>query len=294
MNRITLFGVTAIFLAVSTAVRGDEKSDLLAKQKAAAEANWKKLEIPNAPRVVETAQFLIYSRLPEAKTKALGATLDTLFATATKALKFTDKDRPWPGKLAVYLVPERVDFVDFMRKVVKKAPAEDDLSFSEVRGDEAMLVIGAPKAEQVDAEDQAKTELTTMLLKRKMGAGEPPPWVSIGFAKASAHRAATKARVTVKAPAGVPLAYLWAEGANPTVVQNYSTYVIDYMAYGPMADSFPTFVGALRPGETGNAPAMKEVLESIKMDEITLELYARRWAKPPTPKVPLVKPKPEK
>jgi len=99
------------------AVRADEKSDTLAKQKAAADANWKKLEIPNASPMVETPHFLIYSRQSEAKAKALGATLDKVFATATKALKYDDKDRPWPGKLAIYLVPERSQFVDFMRKV---------------------------------------------------------------------------------------------------------------------------------------------------------------------------------
>lgn len=292
MKLITYCGVTATLIALSAVGRADEKSEMLARQKAVAQENWKKLEIPKAPPLVETPQFLIHSRLPEARTKALGAALESIFATATKALKFTEKERPWPGKLAIYIVPDRGEFVNFMRKVVKKAPTEDDLSFSEVRGDEAMLVIGAPKAELVDAEDQTKIELTTLLLKRKMGAGEPPPWVAIGFAKASAHRAATKAKVTVKPPA-VPLAYLWAEDANPMVVQNYATYVIDYMAYGPMGDSFATFVGALRPGETGNAPGMKEVLESIKMDEMTLELYARRWAKPPTPKSP-IKPKPDK
>jgi hypothetical protein len=292
VNRITLFGVTAIVLVLPVAARADEKSDIIAKQKAAAEANWKKLEIPSLPPLVETPKFLICSRLSPAKTKALGATLETLFATAAKALKFDEKSPPWPGKLATYVVPDRGDFVDFMRKVVKKAPSEDDMSFSEVRGDEAMLVIGTPKAGQVDAEDQAKIELTTMLLKRKMGAGDPPPWVAIGFAKSSAHRAATKSKVTVKPPA-VQLNYLWADGAEPAVVERYSTYVIDYMAYGPMADSFATFVGALRPGETGLAPSMKEVLESVKMDEATLELYARNWKKPPMAKLPPLK-KPDK
>jgi hypothetical protein len=108
--------------------------------------------------------------------------------------------------------------------------------------------------------------------------------VQIGFAKASAHRAAAKSRVPVRAPAGVPLNYLWAEGGNAKIVANYATAVIDYMAYGPIADSFDTFVGALRPGENGMPPSMKDALASIKMTEATLEYCARRWIKPTTPK----------
>jgi hypothetical protein len=277
-------------LTFSSALRADDRSELLAKQKAAAEENWKKMEFGKSASSAETPNFLIYARLPEAKTKTLGAALEKLFATAGKALKFDDKERPWPGKLVVYVVPERGDFASLMRKVVKKSPGEDDASFSEVRGDDAILVVGAPKADQVDAEEQAKMELTTMLLKRKMGAGEPPPWVQIGFAKASVYRAATKAKPPVRAPAGVPLNYMWAEGGNAKIVANYATYVIDYMAYGPIADSFATFVAALRPGEGGTAPSMNDALASIKMTEATLEYCARRWIKPSKGKNPPKKP----
>ena len=213
--------------------------------------------------------------------------MEQIHATATKALKYTDKDRPWPGKLAVFLLKDRAEFVDFMRHTVKKSPGEDDASFGEVRGDDAILIVGMPKGERVDPEEQAKSEFTTMLLKRKMGAGEPPAWVHIGFAHASAHRAIAKSRVTVRPPASAPLSYLWADGANAQAKHNYATYVIDYMAYGPLSDSFATFVEALRPGENGMSPSMKTVLESIKLDEATLEIAARRWIKPPA-----VKPKP--
>lgn len=290
VNRFRLLSLAAMVLISSSALYADDKSEMLAKQKAAADENWKKMEFGKSASTAETPNFLIYSRLPEAKTKALAAGLDKLFATAGKALKYSDKERPWPGKLVVYVVPDRNDFVSFMRKIVKKSPGEDDTSFSEVRGDDAMIVVGAPKADQIEPEEQAKRELATMLLKKKMAAGEPPAWVSIGFANASIHRAATKSRVTVRPPAGVPLNYLWMDGANPKVLSNYATYVVDYLAYGPMADSFDTFVGALRPGENGMAPGMKEVLESIKMNEMTLEYCARRWMKPPTAK----KPKPGK
>ncbi len=282
MNRFTI--VTAFALLCSAALRADDQSEMLAKQKAAAEENWKKMEFGKAATEVETPSFLILSRQTEAKTKALAASLEKIFATAKKPLKYSDQDRPWPGRLIVYVVPDRNEFVTFMRRVVKKSASDDDLSFSEVRGDDAALVIGSPKGDSVEPEAQAKMELTTMLLKRKIGAGSPPAWVAIGFAKASAHRAISNTRVPAQAPAGVPLAYLWADGANPKVVQNYSTYVIDYMAYGPLADLFPTFVAALRPGENGMAPSMKEVLQSIKMNEAALEIYARRWAKLPKTK----------
>lgn len=286
---LTVALVTSLTIQVA---RSQEKDEVLPKQKAAAEANWKKMEFKNAPPMVETAHFLIYSMQPEVKTKALGAILDKIYATALKPLKYEKDDRPWPGKLAVYILQDRGEFVDFMRRAVKQSLSENDVGFSEVRGDLATLVIGAPKSGKVDSEDQAKVELSTFMLRRKMTAGTPPEWVAVGFARSTLHRALTKSKVTARAPAGVPLAYLWTENADPRVMSNYATYVIDYLAYGPMADAFANFVTALRPGEDDNPPNMKTVLESIKLDETSLEIYARRWLKPPVAKPP-VKPKPQ-
>ena len=51
-------------------LRADEKDDAAAtaaKQKAAAEDLWKKMEFEKSPALVESKNFLLYSRLPDAR-----------------------------------------------------------------------------------------------------------------------------------------------------------------------------------------------------------------------------------
>src|SRR5260221_13884817 len=142
-----------------TATRADEHEDALAKQKTAAEAAWKKLEFKDPAAPVETPNLIVYSRLSAEKTKALGASLDKIFAVALKALKYDAMDKPWPGKLAVFVLPERGEFVDYMRKVARQAPGEADVSYSNVSGAFASLAVGAPGIGLDEPDEPARVEL---------------------------------------------------------------------------------------------------------------------------------------
>jgi hypothetical protein len=289
--------VPALLALAPLIAHADDTDEALAKQKSAAAANWKKMEFAkDAGGLIETPNLLIYSRQPEAKTKLLGASLEKVMAVALKALQYDAMDRPWPGKLAVYILPERGEFVEFMRKVIRKSPGESDISHGSVSGDVAQIVVGAPRAGTSEPDESARLELAHLLLQRKLGGAEPPEWLSQGFAKASNFRASNK---TGKAAA--PPAYqfkdLWNENLPLPLKTRTATFFVDYLAYGPAADVFPAFVGALRPEEGGGMPSVKTVLEAIKMDQAGLELYARNWKKPPAPKAPIKpkdKPKPDK
>src|SRR5262245_64034392 len=86
---------------------GQDKKDAkpeAARQKAAAVANMKKAELGNSA-VVETDNFLVVTTLSEEKAKALGALLEKVVPVARKALQYDEKDVPWKGKLAVYVLP---------------------------------------------------------------------------------------------------------------------------------------------------------------------------------------------
>jgi hypothetical protein len=289
VNHVAKLGMFA-FVLFPAGLNADGGDDALTKQKAAAEATWKKMEFgKDAAPLVETPNLLVYSRLPEAKTKALLTSLDKIMPLALKALKYDAMDRPWAGKLTVYILPDRGDFVEFMRKIIRKSPGEDDLSYSSVSGDDAMMAIGAPRSGMEDPEELAHLELANVLLRKKLGGAEPPAWLVTGFAHASAHRAINK---TAKAASAPRLAFkeLWNETLPPQQKANAATYFVDYLAYGPVSEVFPDFVTALRPGENGAMPMPKDVYDAIKMDERTLEYYARNWKKPPTPKTP-TKPK---
>ena len=289
MNARTLAGLTALAL-LAPAAHADEASEALAKQKGAAESNWKKVEFDKPAPMVETTHFLLFAQAPEARTKALGSGMDKMYATMLKALDYKGDDRPWPGKLPVYVFTDRTEFVTFMRKVVKKSPKEDDSSHFAFKAEDSILVVGMPKTGKVDGELEAKYQLATAVLERKMGAGEPPDWVAQGFADASMYRAANpnskgKGRWTMP---NAPVAEIWGENLSPKARQDYAAYLIDYLAYGPLADQFPTFVGALRSDENGNPPGIDAAFKAINVDPLTIPTYAKLWTKP---KVAPTKPK---
>ncbi len=295
MKYLATLGVLALALFPALS-RCDEGDDALAKQKAAAEADWKKLEFKDKAAPIETANLIVYSRLNEAKTKTLATNLDKMMVVALKALKYDAMERPWPGKLIVFLIPDRTEFVEFMRKVARKSPDESSVSYSSVSGDLATMAVGAPRSGMHDVEESARNELANVLLQRKLGGAEPPEWLVTGFARASAHRAANKTAKAVPSPR-LPFKELWNESLTTQQKASSATYFVDYFAYGPMSDAFPALVGALRRGENGEMPMLKDVLEAIKMDEAAVDYYAAHWKKPPAPKPPTKpkdKPKPDK
>ena len=285
-------GIVVLALAPFVA-RADEKDEALAAQKEAAAGNWKKMEFKDAAAPVESANLLVYSRQPEARTKTLAANLDKFYAAALKPLGYT-KEMPWPGKLAVYVLPDRSDFVEFMRKVAKMPAGDDRYGYTSVNGDVAYAVIGAAKAGGVgEVEERGRNEVAAVLLRKKMGGGDPPEWLSAGFAKATSSR---MSRPTAKATTAPPVAfrYLWEDEVDAKSKAKIATYLIDYLAYGPAPELFPDFVGALKSDETTKATWMM-AYEAIKMEEAELETYARAWKKKPAVnEAPAKKPKKDK
>src|SRR5205807_8536355 len=90
-------------------------------------------------------------------------------------------------------------FSEFMRKVTRKSPGEDETGHGSVSGDAGMIVVGAPRTGSSDPEEIARYELTTLLLRRKLGGADPVEWLAAGFARATAHRA-TKTSKAVASP----------------------------------------------------------------------------------------------
>lgn len=270
--------------ALSSSLVADEKDDA-AKQKLAAEALWQRMEFEKAPALVDSKNFMLFSRLPEARSKALSTALEKHLVTALKGLKFDNNEKPWKGKLAVFVLPERSDFVNFMRKSQKRSPNDGEVTFGVIAGDEPMIVIGEPAQAGVKPETLATYELAQSLLKRKMGAGEPPDWVADGFARATASRAANPATKgkAFKIP-NAPFSVLWSDQATAEQKSAYSAYVLDYLAYGPGNDLMASFLTAIRPGENGEVPTPEQTLKTLSGEWTVFEYYARKWTKTAAPK----------
>jgi hypothetical protein len=306
MRRTSATGLALLAgLLAGPALRADENDDAAAKQKAAAADNWQKLELKDAPGVAETAHLLLYAQMPEAKAKALVASLEKQYELAAKVLKFDDKEqRPWPGKLTVYVLADKPTFNSFLRKVEKRSPMEET-SVVVVRGDEPHVAAGPPRGADPRpvrppagdpvsrgllslnpaADQQAGYLVSEALLTKKAGAGaEVPEYLRGGFSRATAYHAATPpAALPVRRGnptwaglvRGRPAAATWAAMLGPEEQMLFGSHLMDYLAYGPGTSKLPDFVGGFRV-EEGMSKTLKDALESAKITELDLE---RGWAK---------------
>ena len=105
-------------LTAHPAVFADEAADKVAAQKKAALENWE--AVGGVAAHVETAHLLVYApKSYDKRLKDIGATLEKYYEQARKPLGY-EKESPWPGKITVYLIPDRDDFAKFVRRVEKR------------------------------------------------------------------------------------------------------------------------------------------------------------------------------
>src|SRR6516162_4221546 len=91
-----------------------EDAKAVEKQKSAAESALKSAGVAK-PNHAEAGDLLVYSTLPEPKTKAVAEAAQRTFTFAKKTLNFDDKETYWPGKLTVYVLPDWRTYSDVLR-----------------------------------------------------------------------------------------------------------------------------------------------------------------------------------
>jgi hypothetical protein len=282
------FGLAALFLLLFAGVAAaDEVSD---RQKKVARENLEKSDIRKV-NVSESETLIVCAPLPEARLKTVAAALQKTYKAARKGLQFDAKEEPWKGKLTVYVLPERRDFIEFMRTVAGQKP--EGTSHVSVRGDEPFAVTGADLGERATDAD-VTAELAPLvagaLLAAKVGpSATVPTWVRSGFGRAAALRAEgtggrrfsaykTQARAAVLGGGGrppAPVADVW--GGERPDAGALATSLMDYMAFGPGSANFPKFLSGLRPDENGNEPSIAMAVEGAGWKVPELEAAWRKW-----------------
>ncbi|HSQ57153.1 MAG TPA: hypothetical protein VLM40_15625 [Gemmata sp.] len=172
-----------------------------AKQKDAVLANLKKADLTRAT-LIETKNFLVATTLPREKAAALGALLEKVAPLARKGAQLEEKEEPWKGRLAVYVLPENRDFKSFIRNVVVDQPGGAHV---DLRSDNPLVVdpVELPgKATEADQFANTATIVAGTYLTGKSGTAKLPAWLTDGFGRVTVYRAAPKAsRVSVGASA---------------------------------------------------------------------------------------------
>lgn len=256
-------------------------------QKAAAVENMKRAGV-DKPATVETTSLLVYSSLTEAKTKPIADTAQKAFDAAKKALKVDDKDKPWAGKLTVYVLADRKEYAAFVRLVESRKPEADETWAVQVRGAEPYAAIGA-KTETALA-GEAAAGVAVALLDQKAGAGSAtftlPSWLHTGFGRAIAvrqspralddHRAKVKALFAKNKLGTFAAAQVW--GAEKLKdADTYATSLVEYLVFGTDGDKFAKFLGGYKPGENQQEPTTANALEAANWTPEALDLAWKTW-----------------
>jgi hypothetical protein len=276
----------ALALGLPAAAAADEAETAakVAAQKKKAEANWQALEAGPAA-TLETKHLLIYApKALEKRLKAAGPLLEKHYELAAAALGIDPKEGPWPGKLAVYLFPEREPFGAFVRRVEKQRLLPGQTTAYSAEGDEPHAAAMASKAGP-PLEGQAGSAVAQALLARKAGKDTPlPAWLVAGFGRATYYRAAPADRAVLaerrqaralsrtRGPADV-----WGDRLDAAEAEVLSGSLADFLAYGPGAPKFPAFVAGFKPEEDMQAKTAAQALGAAGLEPDRVTASWKRW-----------------
>lgn len=255
---------------------------VLEKQRQVAETNIKTLAGAGM-RSVETASLLVWSNLPEPKLKSLAAQFEKQFTTASAALQYEKDDRPWPGKLAVYLVPERQQFRSFVRQVEKRSPDDTEQGSQMLSGETPHIAVGPGRSASAAAlETQAGHEIAAAVLTARMKAVPLPEWIVAGFSRAAAARAANQTpNVRKKAARDMIRARVrpreaWGEALTQDQRLTLATSIVDFLIFSGGVK--PTqFLGGFRPDDQKSAKTVEDALSAVDLTIDQFEAAFVKW-----------------
>jgi len=287
---ITVMLALALLLVAWPEARADEVADMIAAQKKTAEENWEGLAIGPAAHVETAHLFLSAPKSYDKRLKEIGATLEKYVEQARKPLGY-EKDVPWNGKLAVYLIPEREDFTKFVRRVEKRRIEAEDAGSHWVEGEAPHVAAGPPRAKtDPPVEGQAGEQVAAALLVLKAGVKVPlPGWLLSGFGRATGYRirpgdravADERRKAAVLVKKGRKASEIWGTTLEADDAPLLEASLADFLAYGPGQAKFAAFVEAFKPEENQEKKTTEQALEGISLPADRLNTRWREWAANP-------------
>jgi hypothetical protein len=280
--RLTLaFVLIAGLNAWPAAGRTDEPA-AVAQQKRAAEANWTALQISRSA-TAETPNLLLFGALPEARLKSLANTLEKQYAVAVKALQFEMDEKPWTGKLTVYVFGDRTRYRSFVRQIQKRSPDESEQGSFDVKGDTPHVAVAPGKGRDGPmAETEAGLQLAAALLAGRAKEVPLPEWLVVGFGRATAAQAANLPPAARKRTARELARRLrptdaWNEALPAEQRFALGAGVADYLFYGKGVNRPADFLLAFRPTDEQPMKTTADALAAVKLTPEQFEAGYARW-----------------
>lgn len=285
MKTSTLSTLTLLLLVTLARGVNDDATAQVAAQKKTARDNWGELDI-GEPAHHETAHLLLYApKTMEKRLKDLGALLEKQYELARKPLG-QEKEEPLPGKVAVYLLPERDRFTSMVRRLERRRVEREDSGSHLIEGAAPHVIAGPPQGKgDPGVEGQAAEQLAQALLQKKAGAKTPlPGWLLTGFGRATYHRVAPRDRTVVEdrklaaalVKRGRAAREVWSNALEAEAAVPLQASLAGYFAYE--MTKFGAFVEAFKPGENEEQRTTDQALEAAGVGYDTLNGRWRAWA----------------
>jgi hypothetical protein len=290
-------GLLACLCLASSAFAQASPADVLKKQKATADDQIKTAKLGKVA-TVETESLLVYSTLTEDKLKPIAEYAEKVFDTTCATLKYDDKKKPFPGKLAVFVLADRTkEYVPFVKLVEQrsgKIDAEESFSMR-LRGDEPGVTVSlASSTKFSEAALREETGKTIAAAVLDMKAGAPavpfslPTWLQDGFARAmqykteptgkaaQAHRTKVAALFTKAKIATFTASDTWADAKN-TNTATLQTSLVEYMVFGPEAAKFEKVLNGFKPSDENRDPNSMTALTGAEWKPEDLDVVWKKW-----------------
>lgn len=285
-----LGGVVAVMgVLVGTGARADDTAEKVELQRTAAKANWTLLETGD-PALHETPHLIVCAPAAlDKRLKEVGAGLEKPYAAAEKALQIKPKEELWPGKLTVYLLPEREHFTAFIRRVEKRRLVADEAGSHFVEGDLPHVAASTPRSKlDPSLEGLAGEQIAASLLQRKAGAKVPlPEWLLQGFGRATLWRTAAPTDKAVPAERKLAQALvsgkkrtardIWNGGLDAEEAVPLRASLAEFLAYGPGHSKLPDLLAGFKPEENQDSRTMEQALSSAGIKPEVIEARWRDW-----------------
>jgi hypothetical protein len=281
--------VFALLLFLAAPAVADDRADAVATQRTAADATLAEVNLKVTP--VETDDLLVYAALPTAKVKPLATALQKAHTAAVKASKRPGSDPLWAGKLTVYVLPDARAYKSFVQQGLKGSPTARETYRLDLKGNTPAVVVGAgvgqkPTDAQLTAEAAAVVGAAVL---DKAYEVTLPDWLRVGFGRAvylradgpksqrlAAHRAKVKSLYARTGGAAFSPWAVWG-GQSVNEFDTVAASFAEFLAFGPLADGLPKFVGGFKPSEQNESPTPEQAMEAAGWKPVALDTAWKQW-----------------
>jgi hypothetical protein len=268
-DRKVLTLVLLLSLAASSRADNEQDKKIAAQKKAAIEA-WAAVDAGESA-VAETKHLMIHApKTMEKRLKIIGALLEKYHDQAIEAVRLKAKEA-YPGKITVYLFPQRDNLTAFARRVEKRRPTAGETgSFS--AADDRLHAAAAPGTGKtaVPVEAVAGEQIASLLLMRRAGVRTAvADWLVHGFGRATSYRVVPREKFVLEDRKLTRLLVrkrsasdIWNGTLETEEVDCLQGSLADMLAYGPGSGRFGKLLDGFKPGENiltkTTAQAMEE------------------------------------